>query len=60
MCLFFGMTGGGCFALQVTLQNDCSSEIITIDMPTANLLGPQEDSPEDTELDTPNDAVYQK
>ena len=46
--------------MQVTLHNDYNGEITTIDMPTANLLGPQQDSPTDTELDKLNMMLFIK
>ena len=44
----------GYSVVQVTLRDDCSGQIMTVDMPTANLLGPQQTLPEDRELDILN------
>ena len=50
----------GYSVMQVTLRDDNTGEITTIDMPTANLLSPQQDPPADTELDTLNMMLYIK
>lgn len=44
--------------MQVTLCDDCSGAVTTIDMRTANSLGPQQDSPTDTELVTLNMMLF--
>ena len=50
----------GYTVMQVTLRDDRSGKITTIDMPTANLLGPQEDPPADKELDILNMMLFIK
>ena len=50
----------GYSVMKVTLHDDSSGEITTLDMPSANLLGPQEDPPADTELDELNMMLYIK
>ena len=50
----------GYSVMKVTLHDDSSGEITTLDMPSASLLGPQEDPPADTELDELNMMLYIK
>ena len=50
----------GYSVIQVTLRDDCSGQITTVDMPTANLLGPQQTPPEDRELDILNMMLFIK
>lgn len=46
--------------MQVTLHDDYSGEITTVDMHMANLLGPQQDAPANTKLDTLNTMLFIK
>ena len=50
----------GYSVMKVTLHDNSSGEITTLDMPSANLLGPQKDPPTDTELDKLNMMLYIK
>lgn len=50
----------GYSVMKVTLHDNSSGETTTLDMPSANLLGPQEDLPADRELDELNMMLYIK
>ena len=50
----------GFSATKLTIQNDSTGEMSTLDLPTANLLGPQHAPAEDTEMDTINMMLYIK
>lgn len=50
----------GYSATTVTVRNDITGETSTVHLPTANLLGPQQDPVEDQEIDVVNMMLYVK